>query len=88
MKSYAVGITGASGSVLALRLVQYLLESGHKVHLVASRAGRMVIEDELERENGDRRTLPGVQHDHLVEWPDRDFNAPFASGSSEVSERS
>ena len=85
MNSYVVGITGASGAFLALRLVKFLLESGHTVHLVSSRAGRLVIEEELERESGVRGVLPGVQHALLSEWNNGDFGAPFASGSAGVS---
>ena len=48
MKRFVVGITGASGAILALRLVHTLLERGHEVHLTASRDARIVIEQELE----------------------------------------
>lgn len=84
VRSFAVGITGASGVVLARRLVGFLLESGHEVHLCASRAGRMVIADELPREDGAKGILPGIVHERLHEWSDKDFRAPFASGSSNV----
>ena len=84
MSSFAVGITGASGSVLARRLVGILLEADHEVHLCASRAGRMVIADELPRVEGEKGILPGVVHERLHEWSDKDFRAPFASGSSNV----
>ena len=70
MSSFAVGITGASGAILARRLVEYLLEMGHTVHLATSRAGRMVIEDELPREKGVRGVLPGIHHEQLIEWGD------------------
>ena len=69
---------------MARRLVGLLLESGHDVHLCASRAGRMVIADELPREEGEKGILPGVSHERLHEWSDKDFRAPFASGSSNV----
>ena len=83
MSNFVVGMTGASGSVLALRLVGYLLEVGHTVHLTASRAARMVIADELPSAAG-RGILPGVAHDNLHEWGERDFRAPFASGSAPI----
>jgi 4-hydroxy-3-polyprenylbenzoate decarboxylase len=42
-----VGITGASGAVYAVRLLQVLLRSGYDVHLTISRSGRTVIAEEL-----------------------------------------
>ena len=84
MSSFAVGITGASGAILARRLVGILLEGGHEVHLCASRAGRLVIADELPHEDGEKGILPGLVHERLHEWSNNDFRAPFASGSSNV----
>lgn len=42
MKSYIVVITGASGSVYGLRLVEQLLAAGHSVTLMVTNAGRDV----------------------------------------------
>lgn len=47
MANYVVGVTGASGSVYARRLVEKLLERGHEVHVCMTRAGRMVCAAEL-----------------------------------------
>jgi 4-hydroxy-3-polyprenylbenzoate decarboxylase len=47
MKPTIVAITGASGVIYGVRLVQTLLESGHAVELVISEAGRLVIREEL-----------------------------------------
>jgi 4-hydroxy-3-polyprenylbenzoate decarboxylase len=81
-KTFAVGVTGASGSVLAERLVQVLLEEGHTVHLCASKTGRLVIHEELQIEGGARGIFPHLEHPLLIEWGDRNFHAPFASGSA------
>jgi 4-hydroxy-3-polyprenylbenzoate decarboxylase len=43
MKTYVVVITGASGSVYGLRLVEQLLSGGSAVELIATRAGREVM---------------------------------------------
>ncbi|MDO8963131.1 MAG: flavin prenyltransferase UbiX [Coriobacteriia bacterium] len=43
MSSYVVTITGASGSVYGLRLVEQLLTAGHTVTLIATKAGRDVM---------------------------------------------
>ncbi len=43
MKRYVVVITGASGSVYGLKLVEQLLLAGHAVTLVVTKAGREVM---------------------------------------------
>ena len=43
MKTFIVAITGASGSVYGLRLVEQLLSAGHAVTLMVTRAGRDVM---------------------------------------------
>lgn len=42
-----IGITGASGSLYAHRLVQLLLPHGHEIHVVMSRYARAVIAEEM-----------------------------------------
>ncbi|MHB1454892.1 MAG: UbiX family flavin prenyltransferase [Saccharofermentanales bacterium] len=49
MKKIIVGITGASGSVLAHRLVETLLGLGHEVHLLSTANGAEVCRFELGR---------------------------------------
>jgi 4-hydroxy-3-polyprenylbenzoate decarboxylase len=75
-----VGVTGASGVVYAQRLVRFLLETGHPVHLSVSAAGRMVIKEELRLPPGEdpwgRRN-----RERLRIFPEKDFFAPFCSGS-------
>jgi len=46
VSTFVVAITGASGSVYGLRLVEQLLQSGNEVALVATKAGREVMEYE------------------------------------------
>ncbi len=48
MKKYIVGITGASGSIYGVRLVEELTNQGNEVHLVITDNGRKVLEYELE----------------------------------------
>ncbi len=81
-KTFAIGVTGASGAVLAERLVRFLLDSDHRVHLCASRTGRLVISEELEIESETRGIFPHLEHPNLTEWNERNFHAPFASGSA------
>ncbi|HEY5468512.1 MAG TPA: flavin prenyltransferase UbiX [Coriobacteriia bacterium] len=46
MSTYIVVISGASGSVYGLKLVEQLLVAGHKVSLIATKAGREVMQFE------------------------------------------
>ena len=46
MKNLFVGITGASGVIYGLRLVEVLVASGHRVHLCASEWGQKVVAQE------------------------------------------
>jgi len=83
-KELVIGVSGASGSIIAARLVRYLLESGHRVHLVASKTGKMVTHDELEVADGTRTLFPDMEHENLTEWGSKNFYAPFASGTAPI----
>lgn len=47
MGNYIIGITGASGSIYAKRLLEILLKLNHNIHLVITDPGLQVIETEL-----------------------------------------
>ena len=47
MKSIAVGVTGASGAIYAVRTIAALLELGCQVDVVVSEFGRRLLRDEL-----------------------------------------
>jgi flavin prenyltransferase len=86
MKTFTIGITGASGAVYGVRLVQEILKSGNKVHLVVTEAGWQVFKEELLWDTEDREACLeehfssfGSEHFHYHTL--RDFNAPIASGS-------
>ena len=72
-----IGVTGASGVVYARRLVQWLLEEGIEVLLSVSKAGRLVIREELGAED----PWGSLRKDLLHVYPEGDWNAPFCSGS-------
>ncbi|MGE5703479.1 MAG: UbiX family flavin prenyltransferase [Clostridia bacterium] len=85
-KNLTVGITGASGAIYGIRLVQELLKGGHTVHLMITEAGWQVFSDELDFDTSDRERLLAdkLQMDHpgrLHYWTLRDFSCPAASGS-------
>lgn len=82
-----VGITGASGAVYAVRLVEVLLGEGCEVHLSISPSGKTVIAQELSRNIdlnhfslrallGDSVVTSSLHYHHFT-----DFMAPIASGS-------
>ena len=69
-----VGITGASGSIYAVRLLEELLKHEHKIHAVFSRTGEQIMQFECD---AGKDRFPGVVwHD-----PDNMF-AAIASGSA------
>lgn len=70
-----VGITGATGAVYAVRLLQRLHEAGRETHLVASPAGVLNVHHEL---GLDRRALEALAD---VAYSPGDVGAAIASGS-------
>ena len=83
-KQLVVGVSGASGSVIAERLVRFLLDSGHHVHLVASKTGKLVTHDEMSIPQGTRGLFANMEHENLTEWGEKNFYAPFASGTAPI----
>lgn len=82
-----VGVTGASGAIYAVRLVEVLLQAGCEVHLAISPSGKTVIAQELDRvvdlNHFAADTLLGAAVDtsKLLYHHFTDFMAPIASGS-------
>jgi 4-hydroxy-3-polyprenylbenzoate decarboxylase len=70
-----VGITGASGVILGIRLLEVLRQSPVETHLVLSPAARATISQETDWKISDVQALAGVVHNHA------DIGAPIASGS-------
>ncbi len=89
LRRVAVGITGASGALYAVRTVAALLASGAEVELVVSDFGRRLLREEL-GETASLDGLPdylqtrygdGVRAGTLVVHNNRDVGASIASGS-------
>jgi 4-hydroxy-3-polyprenylbenzoate decarboxylase len=84
-----LGITGASGAPYAARLLEALAASGCELGVCASRAGVEVLATEL---YGDARLSPDETLARLTEpvrdavtlYDERDWHAPYASGSAKV----
>jgi len=87
---YIVGITGASGSVIGIRLIEELLRSGRHVSAIVSDAGWQTLNHELFRDGEKSSTIADVlarrnfRYDPglLKEHDNRDFFAPPASGTA------
>lgn len=46
MSKYIVGITGASGSIYGIRLIEELLKTGNEVHMIVTNSGKQVTQFE------------------------------------------
>lgn len=87
MASYVIAISGASGAIYGVTLLEYLLKQNHQIYLVLSRSARVIIRGELGREWGNHfsetleilnKTYAGQK---LVYCDEEDMTAPIASGS-------
>jgi flavin prenyltransferase len=87
-----VGITGASGAIYAVRLLDVLLDAGRDVHLTISTSGRDVIAHELKlnvdldhfdfsRLRLSDKEPESKRRGNLHYYHYNDFMAPMASGS-------
>ena len=80
-----IGITGASGSIYAERLLQVLTAQLARVYLIVTTSGRQVIEHELRKNTSEfslRKILADKKHPRLRIFANDDFFAPVASGSN------
>src|SRR5215210_6045409 len=89
-----LGITGASGAIYAVRLLDVLRNAGRDVHLSISASGRDVIQHELKididlahfdvsrlRLNDTEKASGLERPGKLYYYHDNDFMSPMASGS-------
>ncbi|MBU4350263.1 UbiX family flavin prenyltransferase [bacterium] len=47
MKRFIIGISGASGSIYGIRLIEELIKRDYKVYIIITEMGRLIIEREL-----------------------------------------
>jgi len=73
--TYAVGITGASGAAIGVRVLELLREAGAETHLVITGAGAKV----LQLETG--LAVADVAERASFFWDEGDITAPLASGT-------
>jgi flavin prenyltransferase len=74
-----VGISGASGVIYGVRLLEALREAGIETHLVVTKSAEMTLAYETDRKLADVQAL--ADHFHAVQ----DLGAPIASGSFKTS---
>lgn len=87
-----VGITGASGVILGIRLIESLLEAGREVGVVVTDAGWEVIAHEMGKDAAAGKRVAsllkerGIAGDlsRLKEYHNSQYSAPPASGTGNV----
>ncbi len=72
---FIVALTGASGQILGIRLIEKLLDAGAEVYAVASRAAKITLKAETDYDETYLRDLATKYFD------EDEIAAPFASGS-------
>jgi len=70
-----VGVTGASGAIYPLRLLEKLRRPEVEIHLILSRSGEKTLYLETGKKAADMKSLAHFS------WPVDDISAPLASGS-------
>jgi len=92
MGIYTIAITGASGSIYGVKLLQYLLEKKHKVYVTITQEGKLILKDEVgydwkgkEKDIGKKmqRDL-GMGKADLSYFDEDNLYAPISSGSALV----
>lgn len=87
---WVVGITGASGAIYGIRLIEELLIKGCEVHLVVTEAGWRVLKEELGWETTRRADalekafINCKWRGKLIYHPNGDIGASIASGSFRI----
>jgi len=76
-----VGVTGASGAVYGLRLIEVLVAAGHEVHACASTWGQRVVLEETGTAWDQWATTRDGTRGTLTLWRPEDLGAGPASGS-------
>jgi 4-hydroxy-3-polyprenylbenzoate decarboxylase len=85
-----LGVTGASGALLAQKTLHLLAEDARvtRIHLVVTETGQRLFSEELGISSGDLKQLParllGKSYPKVEALPNKDVGASIASGSYEV----
>ncbi|MBN1280912.1 MAG: UbiX family flavin prenyltransferase [Candidatus Thermoplasmatota archaeon] len=78
MAKYLVGISGASGSIYGVRLLEELHTAGHEVHLIVSTGAQQILTQET------KYTYNALKKNAAVVYDNGDLFAGPASGSFQL----
>lgn len=81
MKKYTIGITGASGSILAKRLLEFLSARECELNIIITENGKKVFRYETDTSFHDFIHSIKKNSAYIVEHDNNDLFAPIASGS-------
>ena len=88
MKPYVIAMTGASGALYGVRLVQVMAEMGFSIELIVSEPAKLVIREELQipvrglsREDSLIEVFGPAVKGRVKSHSPKDFTAAVASGS-------
>ena len=76
-----MAVTGASGAIYAQRILTLLAAADCEIHLIVSKLGRRLINDELDISGLDLDALTGGRSSHVELHTDGDVGAAPGSGS-------
>ena len=74
-KTLVVGISGSSGAILGIKLLEFLWSANIQIHLIITQTAKKIIEHETEY------TVPDVKKLAAKTYENTDLFAPIASGS-------
>lgn len=86
MKSYAIAISGASGAIYGIKLLDYLSKEGFKIYLTISSDGISIIRDEVGIDwSGSEMKVNEIIKERfggdIRYFDENNLNAPISSGS-------
>lgn len=92
MSAYIIGITGASGVVYGVRLLDYLSAKGHKIYLSITKEGLLIIKDEVGLDLSGSETEVNkklkryfkVSGEAISYFSEDNLSSPVASGSVKI----
>lgn len=92
MGIYTIAITGASGSIYGVKLLDYLLKKGYKVYLTITKEGALIMKEEVgfNWRGSEKAIEKRIKKDLKIErgklsfFNEENLFAPVSSGSQKV----
>ncbi|OGW59223.1 MAG: aromatic acid decarboxylase [Nitrospirae bacterium RIFCSPHIGHO2_02_FULL_42_12] len=90
--SYIIAITGASGAIYGVRLLEYMVKNGHVIHLTVTREGWYILNEEagFSWEGNEKEIASaiskyyGTSTENLHYYNEDNLSASIASGSVHI----